>query len=159
MPITITSATLDDLQAVKELNHQLFQNEIENKYDETLDASWPLGDEGDEYFRSRINNDGGCLFIAKSDGNIVGYLAGGFSHVSRCRNIKGAVAELENMFIEADFRNKGVGAMLAEEFFTWCRNNKCARIRVVASFANSQGIKFYENNGFKPFEVILEKPL
>ena len=158
MAIKIIPATIKDLKKIRQLNLKLFQNEF-NNYDHTLDCSWPMDERGEKYFKSRIIDKGNCVFLAKQGNNIIGYLAGGLSKVSKCRNIKDAIAELENMYIEDKYRGKGIGSMLINAFLKWCKINKCVMIRVVASFDNTMGVNFYKNNGFVPFEIILEKDI
>jgi len=158
MSLKVVPAILHDLEKIQELNSKLFRNEID-KYDDTLDPLWTTSAGGEEYFRNRIAGTGGCVFVAKNDEIIVGYIAGGLADAPAHRKLRGHLAELENMFVEDEFRSRGVGSMLIEAFLDWCKKNKCERVKVVASASNMDGIKFYERNDFKPFELILEKDI
>jgi len=159
MSIKILPATISDLNKIIELNLKLFQKEF-NEFDKTLNVSWPLTDPSKKYFKERISNVGGCVFVAIIDQQeIIGYLAGGFVEPADYRDIKNPMAELENMFIDDNFRSQGIGSMLLEAFMDWCKQNNLERVKVVASFGNVLGVDFYKKNGFESTEIILEKSL
>ena len=52
--MNIRKANLNDLDAICDLNNQLFKLEKEN-YDPTLIENWPLSKEGREYFKAAQN--------------------------------------------------------------------------------------------------------
>ena len=47
----IRIATIDDLLDIQKLNKILFELEY-NNFDSTLDTSWPMSNEGEEYFKN-----------------------------------------------------------------------------------------------------------
>lgn len=156
--IKIRQAAASDLQAIRELNFKLFQNELE-KYDRTLDANWTMSERGEDYFKEKINSDESCAFVAEDDGKIVGYLAGGFTQTEPFRVDRGPLAELENMLVEEAYRGQKVGGGLMEQFLLWCKENNVSRVRVVASPGNLGAVGFYERHGFVPLDLTLEKIL
>ena len=117
---TIRPAEAADLKAIQELSCKLFQKEF-NEYDQTMDCGWTMSQKGEEYFSSRINSSGGCVFVAEDDGRIVGYLAGGFTQTESFRLDLGLLAELETMFIEESRRSQKIGTGLMTEFIGWCK--------------------------------------
>jgi ribosomal protein S18 acetylase RimI-like enzyme len=151
--IDIRKAVVADLDDVLRLNFDLFKKEY-REYDKTLNLKWTFSQKSKNYFKRRITHHDGFLFVAEENKKIVGYLCGGFHKQSY--RIEGKYAELENMIIRKRWRGKGVGFMLAKEFFQWCEVNKVDHISVTASAHNKEGIKFYRSLGFKDYNLTLE---
>jgi len=157
MEIIIRNATIEDLEKVQELNLELFKKE-HKEFDPLLNLEWTFGEEGTKYYQDRISKDDGCVLVATSNNEIVGYLCGGIIKAEKYRNLP-TVAELENTLILKEFRSKGIGKQLYEKFIAWCKTKNVGKIRVEASAQNELAIKFYRNNGFKDYTLILESDL
>jgi len=157
MKITIKTATIDDLKKVQELNFKLFKKE-RKEYDPSLNLDWTFGDIGTEYFRDRISKEDSCVLIAIVDNKIVGYLCGGITKAEAYRNLP-LVVELENTFVLENFRSRGIGKKLYEEFIKWCKSKGVGKVRVEAFAQNLLAIKFYKNNNFKDYTLVLEADL
>ena len=155
--VSISRATILDLETVQRLNAMLCAKE-NVEYDQTIDADYPFSKSGEEYFRSRIESPDALVLIAKEGENSIGYLVGGIAEPEDYRKVM-KIAELENMYIEEDFRGKGIGGKLSKQFEDWCKERKVQRIRYVASAQNLEAIKFYEAHGSKKVNITLEKEL
>lgn len=99
-----------------------------------------------------------CTLIVDADDKTVGYLTGGIQKAEDYRNIK-FTCELTSMWVDEDYRSRGVGKKLIEEFEKWCKEKSILRLRVVASAQNKQGINFYKREGFEEYNLTLEKNL
>ncbi len=157
MDVTIKNATMDDLQKVQELNLKLFEKE-HKEFDSLLNLDWTFGKTGTKYYQDRISKDDGCVFVAIVDNKIVGYLCGGLTKAEDYR-ILPIVAELENTFVLNEFRSKEIGKQLYNKFIEWCKTKNVGKIRVEASAQNELAIKFYRNNNFKDYTLVLESDL
>ena len=157
MDVTIKTATMDDLQKVQELNLKLFEKE-HKEYDSSLNLDWTFGEIGTKYYQDRISKDDGCVFVAIIDNKIVGYLCGGITEPIKYRHSP-TVAELENTFVLNEFRSKGIGKELYNKFIEWCKAKNVGKVRVEASAQNKLAIKFYRNNNFKDYSLVLEADL
>jgi len=155
MQFTIRKAKLTDLKAIQELNLKLFKKEAK-EYDPTLSLEWTFGRSGTEYFKERITEEDGCVLVAEVKGKIVGYLAGGITETDSYRKV-GRLAEIENMFVEEEYRNQGIGGKLIQKFLDWAKRQKVERVKVVAFALNYKALRFYRKHGFKEYEVVLEK--
>jgi GNAT superfamily N-acetyltransferase len=151
----IKKAKEENLKDIQKLNHQLCIKENE-EFDKTINKDYPIQKKGEEYFRERITN--GCVLIAVIKNKIIGYLAGAIVEAEDYRNIS-KLAETENMFVLPEFRSKGVGKKLLDEFISWCKSKKANRIKTVASIQNKESINFYKREGFKDYNLELEKEL
>jgi GNAT superfamily N-acetyltransferase len=58
------------------------------------------------------------------------------------------IAEIENMFVDSEYRRHGIGRKFFEMFLAECKNNCISSVRVTASFANKNAISAYEKWGF-----------
>ena len=149
--IEIRKANLQDLSSIQELNNKLFELEYEN-FDDTLKVGWPFEEDGKEYFENMINNE--IVFVAIAEEKIVGYLAG--SICEQISYIKETFAELDNMFIDDEYRRFGVGTLLINSFKEYCVEKKIQNIKVTASAKNSRAIQFYIKNGFEDYNITLK---
>ncbi|MFT4309455.1 MAG: N-acetyltransferase family protein [Candidatus Woesearchaeota archaeon] len=157
MNIIIRNATIDDLSRVQELNLSLFKKE-HKEYDSLLDLNWTFGEMGTKYYEDRISKDDGCVIVASVDNQIIGYLCGGLRKAESYRRLP-IVAELENTFVLEEYRSKGIGKRMYDKFIEWCKTNNVGRVRVEASAQNDLAIKFYRDNNFKDYMLVLEADL
>lgn len=148
--IEIRKATIEDLKYIQELNNDLFKLEKAN-YDSSLIENWPLSKDGEEYFTDLINNH--YVVIALLNNEIVGYLAGSINEKGSYEEIQ--YGELNNMFINENFRGYGIGKKLIDSFKNYCKNNNIDNIKVTASFKNKDAINFYKKCGFSEFDLTL----
>ena len=148
-------ARSDDVQIIQQLNMLLFEKEVAD-YDETLNPSWSVSPEANEYFLKRIK-EGSC-FVAVEGNEVVGYIAGSIVKAEPFRHDV-TLAEAENMFVLPEYRGKGVGTKLFELLIGWCRKNGADRISTVASAGNDRAIALYRRLGFKDYTLTLEKEL
>lgn len=148
--IVIRKAELIDLKKIQTLNKVLFDLEYEN-YDSTLDTTWPISNEGTEYFKNAIEND--ITLVAAVENKIVGYLIGSLN-TQNTYNIY-SQAELENMCVLEQYRKLGIGTKLFNRFKEICKENNINGLKVVASYKNKNAINFYLKNGFDKSDLIL----
>ena len=153
----IRKATINDLETIQKLNEKLCLKEYK-KFDNTINPTFPLLEQGKSYFLERITKNDECVFVALEKGKIIGYLAGGIIEPESYRILK-KIAEAENMFVLEEYRGRGIGSRLLEKFFKWCKSKKINRIKVVISSDNSQSINFHKKNGFSDYNVVLEKKI
>ena len=157
MKINIRKAKIEDLKKVQELNLLLFKKEHE-EYDNLLNLDWTFGEEGMKYYSERIANNDGCVFVAETGGEIIGYLCGALTKPEAYRKLP-ITAELENTLVLEEYRSQGVGSNLYDEFVEWCKNKNVRKIKVVASAKNKGAIKFYRDSGFVDHCLTLESEL
>lgn len=150
--VKIRIATIEDLEDVLRLNHDLFVKEYED-FDTSLDREWTYGEVGKEYFVYRITGSDGFVAVASDGESIIGYLCGGLK--DRQFHVEGIYAELENMIVSAGYRGQGIGKRLMTDFLDWCDANAVNRVVVMASAGNVDGIEFYRKAGFSESDTTL----
>ncbi len=147
--IIIKRATLDNLIDIQNLNNKLF--ELEKSFDDILIENWPLTNEGKKYFSDLIVNN--YVVIAIIDKNIVGYLAGSINEKGCYEEVQ--YGEINNMYIDSNYRLYGIGRKLFESFRQYCLDNNITNLQVTASAKNKDAINFYKKIGFKDFNITL----
>ena len=158
MRVKIRRAILNDLKQIQQLNLALFQKEI-NDYDPSLDLNWTFGKLGTKYFKNRIRDKAyGGIWVALDGEKTIGYLSGGITRVEVYRKLP-RTAELENTFVEPLYRSKGIGQKLFKEFVQWSKIHHVKKFRVQASAQNKKAIKLYQRQGYKDYNLTLEKDI
>lgn len=148
--VILEKVTDKDLEYIQQLNRKLFVREFE-KYNKLLNIDWTFGEKGTEYFKKLIQDE--FIYVAKINNIIIGYLAGSIHNVNDCFTEK--FAEIENMYIENQYRRLKIGSKLIAKFKEWCRENKVDYIKVSAWSQNIEAISFYKNNDFIDYEKTL----
>lgn len=154
--VIVRIANIADLQAVQQLNHELFMHDQEWFND--LDVSWPFSIEGAKYFESLLRQDEGVCFIAEIDASSVGYLVAGKIKSNPVFNSSKRL-ELENMLVQEKYRGHGIGGKLLEALNSYAKEHGVAELIVTAFAPNKQAISFYKKSGFSEYSLNLIKKI
>ncbi len=63
------------------------------------------------------------------------------------------------MYILPEYRSQGIGTELMEQFNSWSEEKGADRLRVEATAQNEEAIRFYRENGFDDYALILEREI
>ena len=154
MNVIIRKATLEDLKSVQELNYKLFDVEYKN-FDPALNMEWTFSKMGEDYFIELIEK--GTVWVAVDDNKVIGYLAGSIN--VKPEYATKSLSELDNFYVEEEYRRQGIGKKLLEEFKKYCISKDIEEIKVTASAKNINARQFYKNNGFEDFEITYKMKL
>jgi GNAT superfamily N-acetyltransferase len=128
--------------------------------DAKTDLDWPAR-EGPRYYTAMVG-DPSCLCLLayrKAEPRTpVGHLVGRVRGRNPLRP-RASLAVLESMRVDPTCRGQGVGTLLVAQFCEWARSRDANEVSVTAFSANTDAIRFYERNGFSPFEAILHMSL
>jgi GNAT superfamily N-acetyltransferase len=92
------------------------------------------------------------LFVAECAGRTVGFLSGELREGSPAFRPK-TWASVDDVFVEPDHRNLGVGRALLESVKAWATEKGADGISLQVAAANERGRKFYEELGFREISV------
>lgn len=84
---------------------------------------------------------------AEDSGAIVGYLVATVS--------AGGAGEIDSIFVEDEYRARGVGRALMEQALVWLSETGCGEISVGVAGGNEETFGFYRRFGFYPRMTIL----
>lgn len=97
------------------------------------------------------DREDGSVLIAEADGKIVGVLSASWQ---RAIHVPGVYATIQDLWVDEDWRSRGVGAELVEAIASQARTRGVSRLEVglpretFAAIASTES--FYRRNGFEP---------
>jgi GNAT superfamily N-acetyltransferase len=92
------------------------------------------------------------LFVAESSGRVVGFISGELREGSPTFRQK-TWASVDDVFVEQDHRNLGIGRALLEGVEGWAKERRADGVSLQVAAANERGRKFYEELGFREVSV------
>jgi len=106
-----------------------------------LDRWWggPSGERASPVFFYELGRD---ALIAEEDGELVGFLLGFVAPTDP------PVGYVHLVGIHPDWRRRGVGQRLYEEFTTRCREGGVHRLKAITTVGNEGSVRFHEALGF-----------
>ena len=136
----IRKATIDDLVSVYYLAKELATS-FEVEY-EAFQTS----------FLKNFESDDAIILISETYSRINGYLLG-FSH--HAFFVNGKISWVEEIYVDEEYRNRGVGKLLMTEFEKWSREKNCKMV----ALATRRAAEFYKAIGFEESAAYYVKKL
>ena len=110
-------------------------DEISNNLEKDFDDFWNYN-----VFKSELENPNSKYFICKLNNEIVGF-AGVVIVLDE--------ADITNIVVKKDFRNKGIGNALLNYLIEFCKSKNLSKINLEVSSNNDIAINLYKKFGFK----------
>lgn len=151
----IRKAKKADLSEIRRLNKALF--DFEEKFGHSYNLNWPYEEDGLNYFEKRLNNKNSLVFVAEEKYKIVGYIISFIDTYPYRRT--NPICEIENMFVEEEFRKNGIGGKLIAKVRNEAKKRNVKKLRVGAIAQNENAINFYRSQGFTDVNLYLEENL
>ncbi|MFC0626765.1 GNAT family N-acetyltransferase [Kribbella deserti] len=153
---TVRVVTERDVDQLVESVTNLFRDDA-GQFDPLTDTSWPQR-EGHARYSALVSDPDWLLLLAYDDGGrLIGHLVGRVNEPGSTRPHRSAV--LESIYIWADIRSQGVGALLTTRFLDWAREQNAVFASVSAYAANEKAQRFYQRQGFASQSVMLQTVL
>jgi ribosomal protein S18 acetylase RimI-like enzyme len=92
------------------------------------------------------------LFVAEYGERTVGFISGELREGSPTFQSK-TWASVDDVFVEPDYRNLGVGRALLDSVKAWAKERGADGVSLQVAAANERGRKFYEGLGFREVSV------
>jgi GNAT superfamily N-acetyltransferase len=92
------------------------------------------------------------LFVAECEERTIGFVSGELRESSPTFSPK-TWASVDDVFVEPDYRNLGVGRALVESVKSWAKERGADGVSLQVAAANERGRKFYEDLGFREVSV------
>jgi len=124
MPVTIRTATLNDVPAILAIERQ------------TVNAAhW-----SPEQYSKLVDSGGGVVLVAEETGKLCGFV---------CANAVAGEWEIENVVVAAEFFRRGVASELMRELIQRARRHAAAVIRLEVRESNLAARGLYAKHGFR----------
>ena len=139
----IRNTKLENLDGVFELLNELYENKIEysefaKKYKESLENS--------NYYE----------IVAIEKNKVVGVL---ISRVISMLAKKKNILFIDDLIVNENCRNKGIGKLLIKTATTYAISRDCGALELTSMIQNINAHRFYENNGFEKRQYKFKKNL
>ena len=115
----------------------------ERQYDSGIDDDFVVTNMYENY----INDDSKLLIVAVEDDNIVGYLYGIIKQADP--TYKYITAKLGALYVDSNYRNKGIATSLIEYFKKWALEKDAHKLEVNVWSNNIKAKNLYAKMGFK----------
>jgi len=148
--IVIRTAKLSDVLQLVALLKDLFAIEADFDFDQDKQA---LG------LQLLLKSDQACILVAASrdDKKILGMCS---IQILISTAEGGEVGLIEDLIVNAAFRNQGIGAKLLAEAVHWSERRGLKRLQLLADKNNSPALEFYEKQGWQSTQLVcLKRPL
>ena len=97
-------------------------------------------------YENNIENSEYAYFVATCNEAVIGFA--GF-HTQNLLHHCGRVGEIQELYVDNDYRNKGIGKMLITQIERIANIKDLKSIEVTSNKARTENIEVYENLGFK----------
>jgi len=120
----------------------------ERKYNDNIDSDFIVKD----FYKNYIDNNKTNLLIAVENSNIIGYI---FTKIIEVESEKKS-AKIDALYIEEDYRNKGIATKLIEKSINWIKDNSIDNITINVMYQNEVAKKLYYKLGFENYSITLK---
>ena len=155
--IIIRRAEDKDLIRVNELLHQVLHIHAEIRPDIFIDGTTKYTD---EELLSMFRNDNAPIFVAEADGTVAGYaftILKKILHNTNMQDIK--TLFIDDLCVDEAYRSHHVGNALLRYVENYARSIGCYNITLNVWAGNEKAIGFYEHEGLRVQETVMEKIL
>lgn len=111
-----------------------------------------------KYITEELGDPSRFLMCALNDNTVVGFIRGTLR--SKPEDRSRGYAILNDLFIEQNYRKKGIASSLILKFKEWIKTHNLYRVELSVDIRNTLGIDFWTKSGFKTYQykMYLELP-
>lgn len=145
--IKLRKATLKDVKIIDNFQYKVieFERQFDPLISKSKDARFYPIKEVKKMLRSKNN----LFLLAEIDNKPVGM---GFIEIKKKDSnwcIHNKLAHIGLMFVEKEYRRKGIGQQIIQELIKWANKNKIKYIKLAVYTQNQNAIEAYKKVGFK----------
>ncbi len=98
-----------------------------------------------EIYKMKLDDTNSYYIVAIENNKIIGVLT---SELQIKLHRAKKQMFIEDLIVDENYRNKGIGKALLQDAVNYARNNDCEVIELTSYIDNDKAHKFYQNNGF-----------
>lgn len=147
-------ATVDDVPRLAAL-HDLAIAEISPARGGELYAVGAAREDPRAELSAAVDDPGQLVVVGEIDGWIAGYCTVR-AEVLADRSVLGVI---DDLFVEADARQVGVGEAMVDAVVEWCQERRCRGIDAVALPGDRHTKNFFESFGFTARAIVVHRAL
>ena len=152
MEFTISKAELEDVSEIDSMLTDLIQDE-RKKYDNNINENYVVKN----FYEQFLENENMCIFVAKENQIILGYVYGFIQDNGILLNK--TIAQLDALFVKEEYRGNGIAKSLILEFNNWAKEKGVTYVELSVCKDNANAIGLYESEGFYIDKIYLRKEL
>jgi ribosomal protein S18 acetylase RimI-like enzyme len=156
MEPTIRTAQNQDIDVIKELNSELAD------YHRALDVYYRSGEETRSVFRQYVCDILGKrhyrIVVAEVGGGVVGYCIGRIEP-TRPFITPERIGKISDTFVKEGYRNRGIGKLMVHSLFNWFKERGIFQVELSVDSRNENGVKAWENLGFREYMKKMRREL
>ena len=156
LSIHLREAKATDMPLVKKMAVETAWKDIPEIQKKLLDrAKWNM--HMIEVLENILKEENSEVFVAEDERHkYVGHVL-----VGQVRNIMTGLSlgHIYDIFVEEEFRGKGIGKLLLEKAENYCRKKSYSRIALAVSAKNDSAIRLYSRNGSKTERMVMAKEI
>lgn len=97
-----------------------------------------------------LQTDSAAVLVAVKERSVIGMVSGQIV-ISTAEG--GSSLLVEDLFVDLDFRGRGVGRLLLEEIGGWAKGKGAERMQLLADITNRDGLAFYNHCGWNSTQL------
>lgn len=148
---TIVKITINDIDELQKIGKQTFRETFQDSNSEENMVSYLKESFSTEKLIKELNNENSEFYFVKTDNKIIGYLKVNFGDAqTELSDNKGF--EIERIYVLKEYHGKKVGQLLYNKAIEIAKGKEVDFIWLGVWEHNNRAIRFYEKNGFIPFD-------
>lgn len=154
MPVVVRRAAADDAATIADLALALFAQHRE--YDPARFANLGDRDGAARYYLSRADSETSAVFVAESDGSVVGFAYLEYERLDYANLLENAVW-LHDLYVFEAARGSGAGKLLIESARSFGKSIGAGKLVLSVAARNVAAHEFFARQGFR--ETMIEMTL
>ncbi len=99
-----------------------------------------------DIFEENLQNPNYVYYLIEMENRAVGFIS---FHTQKLLHHCGVVGEIQEFYINPNFRNQGIGKLLIQEVKTYAKANNLKSIEVTSNKRRTENVQVYEHLGFR----------
>lgn len=147
----IRKANIQDIEKLKEIGKQTFYETFSSENSEENMTEYLENGFSTKKLKSELTDPNAEFYFAELDGKTIGYLKINYGQSQTEIKDKNAL-EIERIYILKEFHGKKAGQLLYGKAIELAKKNGVDYVWLGVWEQNPRAIRFYEKNGFVPFD-------